>query len=63
MDAQFEAAMRNLLCLRLGSRAAIEDLAAAAAESALLTREVTQLRPLLGPADRPDGLRAMLDAP
>ena len=62
MDAQFEAAMRDLLSARLGSRAADEDLAAAVAESALLTREVTVLRPLLGPADAPEGLRALLDA-
>jgi len=62
-EAHFDGALRDLLAARLGARAANEDVAAAVAESALLAREVSLLRPLLGPADAPDGLRPLLDAP
>jgi hypothetical protein len=63
MAADLDTALRDLLAARLGSRAAAEDVTAAVAESSLLAREVARLRPLLGPADTPDGLAALLAAP
>jgi hypothetical protein len=62
MDTGLDAALRDLLAARLGSRAAAEDVAAAVAESSLLAREVALLRPCLGPADAPDGLVGLLAA-